>query len=90
MWTETSLRTTSRHEQRHAVLPRELPYFSRTAVVSTWLTVCTKQQTLFSNSTYQWIDKRVDLLCVCEGPRSRCYGRTAALKLIVQPCDEDD
>ena len=25
-----------------------------------------------------------------EGPRSRCYGRTAALRLIVQPCDEDD
>jgi hypothetical protein len=26
----------------------------------------------------------------CEGPRSRCYGRTAALRLIVQPCDEND
>jgi hypothetical protein len=27
---------------------------------------------------------------VCgEGPRSRCYGRTAALWLLVQPCDED-
>jgi hypothetical protein len=25
-----------------------------------------------------------------EGPRSRCYGRTAAIRLIVQPCDEDD
>jgi hypothetical protein len=25
-----------------------------------------------------------------EGPRSRWYGRTAALRLIVQPCDEDD
>jgi hypothetical protein len=25
-----------------------------------------------------------------EGPRSRCYGRTAALRLIVQPCDEDN
>jgi hypothetical protein len=24
-----------------------------------------------------------------EGPRSRRYGRTAAMKLIVQPCDED-
>jgi hypothetical protein len=24
-----------------------------------------------------------------EGPRSRRYGRTAALRLIVQPCDED-
>jgi hypothetical protein len=24
-----------------------------------------------------------------EGPRSRRYGRTAALSLIVQPCDED-
>jgi hypothetical protein len=24
-----------------------------------------------------------------EGPRSRCYGHTAALRLIVQPCDED-
>ena len=25
-----------------------------------------------------------------EGPRSRSYGRTAALRLIVQPCDEDE
>jgi hypothetical protein len=25
-----------------------------------------------------------------EGSRSRCYGLTAALKLIVQPCGEDD
>jgi hypothetical protein len=25
-----------------------------------------------------------------EGPRSRSYGRTAALSLLVQPCDEDD
>jgi hypothetical protein len=24
-----------------------------------------------------------------EGPRSRRYGRTAALRLIVHPCDED-
>jgi hypothetical protein len=32
---------------------------------------------------------RVLLFCG-EGPRSRCYGRTAALRLIVQPCDKDD
>jgi hypothetical protein len=25
-----------------------------------------------------------------ERPRSRRYGRTAALRLLVQPCDEDD
>jgi hypothetical protein len=25
-----------------------------------------------------------------EGPGSRRYGRTAALRLLVQPCDEDD
>jgi hypothetical protein len=25
-----------------------------------------------------------------EGPRSRRYGRTAAMRLTVQPCDEDD
>jgi hypothetical protein len=25
-----------------------------------------------------------------EGPRSRCCRHTAALRLIVQPCDEDD
>jgi hypothetical protein len=25
-----------------------------------------------------------------EGPRSRSYGRTVALRLIVQPCDEDE
>jgi hypothetical protein len=25
-----------------------------------------------------------------EGPGSRCYGCTTALRLLVQPCDEDD
>jgi hypothetical protein len=25
-----------------------------------------------------------------EGPRNRCYGRTAALRLLVQPCAEDE
>jgi hypothetical protein len=25
-----------------------------------------------------------------EGPRSRRYGRTAAMRLLVQPCDDDD
>jgi hypothetical protein len=25
-----------------------------------------------------------------KGPRSRCYGRTAALRLTVQACDEDE
>jgi hypothetical protein len=25
-----------------------------------------------------------------EGPRSRCYGRIAALSLIVQPCNKDE
>jgi hypothetical protein len=25
-----------------------------------------------------------------KGPRSRCYGRSAALRLLVQPCDEDE
>jgi hypothetical protein len=25
-----------------------------------------------------------------EGPHSRRYGRTAAMRLIVQPCDEDE
>jgi hypothetical protein len=25
-----------------------------------------------------------------KGPRSRRYGRTAALRLLVQPCDEDE
>jgi hypothetical protein len=29
-------------------------------------------------------------VCVVRGPRSWCYGRTAALWLIVQPCDEDE
>jgi hypothetical protein len=30
-----------------------------------------------------------DIFCG-EGPRSRCYGRTAVLRLTVQPFDEDD
>jgi hypothetical protein len=28
--------------------------------------------------------------CGGDGPRSRRYGRTAAMRLIVQPNDEDD
>jgi hypothetical protein len=30
------------------------------------------------------------LFLVVKGPRSRSYGRTAAMRLIVQPYDEDD
>jgi hypothetical protein len=30
------------------------------------------------------------VLIFLEGPRSRSYGRTAALRLTVQPCDEDE
>jgi hypothetical protein len=33
----------------------------------------------------------MDRVSFCgEGPRSTCYGRTAALRLIVQPCDKDE
>jgi hypothetical protein len=31
-----------------------------------------------------------NIFCCGEGPRSRSYGRTSALRLIVQPCDEDE
>jgi hypothetical protein len=34
---------------------------------------------------------RCNVLCDCfcgEGPRSRCYRHTAALRLIVQTCDD--
>jgi hypothetical protein len=31
----------------------------------------------------------ITILFCGEGPRSRCHGRTAALRLIVPPCDED-
>jgi hypothetical protein len=42
----------------------------------------TSRSTLFAVSLY--------IVFFCgEGPRSRCYGSTAALRLIVQPCDED-
>ena len=32
----------------------------------------------------------VELFLFTEEHRSRCYGRTSALRLIVQPCDEAD
>jgi hypothetical protein len=32
----------------------------------------------------------INFFVSCEGPRSRRYGRTAALRLIVQPYDEDE
>jgi hypothetical protein len=39
-------------------------------------------------------EQKILLGCFCffffgEGPRSRCYGRTATLRLIVQPYDKD-
>jgi hypothetical protein len=33
--------------------------------------------------------RNIHYLCG-EGPRSRRYGRTAAMRLLVQPCDEDE
>jgi hypothetical protein len=33
---------------------------------------------------------KLDFFFCGEGPRSRRYGRTAAMKLIVQPYDEDE
>jgi hypothetical protein len=43
------------------------------------------------NNTYVYVNKWDASRFFCgEGPRSRWYGRTAALRLIVQPCDEDD
>ena len=39
---------------------------------------------LVSKTRYE----RLSFLCG-EGPRSRCYSRTAALRLLVQLCDED-
>jgi hypothetical protein len=42
-------------------------------------------------SSYMPLQHGQTYISVCgEGPRSRCYGRTAAMRLIVQPCDEDD
>jgi hypothetical protein len=40
---------------------------------------------MFANVSYA-----TAVLLFIEGPRSRCYRRTAALRLIVQPCDEYD
>jgi hypothetical protein len=34
--------------------------------------------------------KYLGFIYFCERTRSRCYGRTAALGLIVQPCDKDE
>jgi hypothetical protein len=34
--------------------------------------------------------RKTDYGMMNEGPRSRCYGRTAVLRLFVQPCDEDE
>ena len=40
-------------------------------------------------STVSFNVSHVSFFCG-EGPRGRSYGRTAALTLIVQPCDEDE
>jgi hypothetical protein len=36
------------------------------------------------------VKKNCGCFFFCEGPRRKCYGHTAALRLIVQPCDEYD
>ena len=43
----------------------------------------------FYKTDFNILHQHAVLFCG-EGPRSRCYGRTAALRLIVQPCDEDE
>jgi hypothetical protein len=45
----------------------------------------TKKHTLFNQ---EYSDD--DFFLHGEGPRSRCYGRTTALRLFVQPYDEDE
>jgi hypothetical protein len=40
--------------------------------------------------THSAIQKMNIIFLRGEGPRSRCYGRTTALRLFVQPCDEDE
>jgi hypothetical protein len=45
----------------------------------------------FDPRTVQSVTKNEKAIFFCaEGPRSRSYGRTAALRLLVQPCDEDE
>jgi hypothetical protein len=44
---------------------------------------------LMTALTDWFFNKRKAVFFCGEGPRSRCYGRTAALRLIVQPCDEN-
>jgi hypothetical protein len=46
-----------------------------------------------NNECVRWTDvhyqTRIIIFFCGEGPRSKSYGRTAALRRIVQPCDED-
>jgi hypothetical protein len=44
----------------------------------------------FLSSLYCHLSSFFIFLFFGEGPRSRCYGRTAVLRLIVLPCDEDE
>jgi hypothetical protein len=45
-------------------------------------------ETVESHAIY-WEEWGISAVFFKEGPSSRSYGRTAALRLIVQPCDED-
>jgi hypothetical protein len=64
-----------RHDERKWVIPR-------------WILMAFLKTT---DITWQYINicKPLTLSFYGEGPRSRCYGRTAAFRLIVQPCDKD-
>jgi hypothetical protein len=48
------------------------------------------RNTLYIIHTMCTVKKVKAVLFSGEGPRSRRYGCTAALKDLVQPCDEDD
>jgi hypothetical protein len=66
------------------VLSRYLPEVTQKSHNNTQHSPC------FDKDSYRaHPDTILDFLFCGDGPRSSCYGRTAALRLIVQPCDEE-
>jgi hypothetical protein len=66
-----------------------LPVVYRTSIYGSKI-VNSIQQSLFAAPTVAQHIYELSPLFEREGPRSRRYGRTAALRLILQSCDEDD
>ena len=72
--------------RRPTIVVKVSPYMLILVIENTMLRIFAPRK---EEETGGWRKLHNEFFCG-EGPRSRCYGRTTAFRLIVQHCDEDD